>query len=132
MNFHELNMPNFLLQLNQYVVLLLNDRFHLAIQLNYCDQNVSNTISYDPSEVEGIVDWLLANWDTYVGVSFLYRNDPSKTAEDLGYTYLPQEVVTKEVYDEYVATLGIVDFGNTDSFEELSEDECAGGVCPIK
>jgi ribonucleoside-triphosphate reductase len=53
-------------------------------------------------EIPGIIDWIYANWDTYVGVSFLFCNDPTKTAADLGYAYLPQEVVTKETYDDYV------------------------------
>jgi hypothetical protein len=34
--------------------------------------------------VPAIVDWLLRNWESYVGVSFIYRNDPTKTAADLG------------------------------------------------
>ena len=72
------------------------ERYKL-IQTAYCQQNVSNTISYSPDEVPAIIDWLLANWDIYVGVSFLYRADPSKTAADLGYLYLPQEVVTREI-----------------------------------
>ena len=102
------------------------------IQTAYCQQNVSNTISYSPDEVEGIVDWLLANWDIYVGVSFLYRADPTKTAKDLGYLYLPQEVVTKEAYDEYVATLIDVNFDDTDGEFEIESSECSGGACPIK
>tara|TARA_R100000951_G_scaffold106268_1_gene100734 strand:+ start:555 stop:2543 length:1989 start_codon:yes stop_codon:yes gene_type:complete len=101
-------------------------------QLFWTQQNTSVTISYDPSEVEGIVDWLLDNWECYVGVSFLYRADPSKSAEDLGYLYLPQEVVTKEAYDTYVSKLSPVDLTHTESFDELNEDECAGGACPIK
>ena len=101
-------------------------------QLHYTQQNTSVTISYSPDEVEDIIDWLLTNWDVYVGVSFIYRNDPSKTAEDLGYLYLPQEVVTKEVFDEYSATLKDVDLDSANSFEELQEDECATGACPIK
>lgn len=102
------------------------------IQTAYCQQNVSNTISYSPDEVEGIVDWLLANWDIYVGVSFLYRADPTKTAKDLGYLYLPQEVVTKEAYDEYVATLIDVNFDDTDGEFEIESSECSGGSCPVR
>jgi adenosylcobalamin-dependent ribonucleoside-triphosphate reductase len=101
-------------------------------QLHYTQQNTSVTISYDPTETSGIIDWLLTNWDVYVGVSFIYRNDPTKTAQDLGYEYLPQEVVTKEVYDEYSATLKSVDLETANTFEELKEEECATGACPIK
>lgn len=102
------------------------------LQIYYCEQNVSNTISYDISEVDSIVDWLLENWDIYVGVSFLFRADPTLSAKDLGYEYLPQEVVTKERYDKYVASLDSVDFSNTDTLEEITQDECASGACPIK
>jgi len=103
-------------------------------QVNWTEQNTSVTISYadDGSETQAIIDWLLDNWDCYVGVSFLYRADPTKTAADLGYLYLPQEVVTKQVYDKYVANLEPVDLTGTDSFDELQENECAGGACPIK
>ena len=118
----EVNLESAITQLERYK----------KIQTAYCQQNVSNTISYSPDEVPEIVDWLLANWDIYVGVSFLYRADPTKTAKDLGYLYLPQEVVTKETYDEYVATLKDVNFTGTDGEFEVESQECAGGACPIK
>lgn len=102
------------------------------IQVGYCQQNVSNTISYSPDEVPAIIEWLLNNWEIYVGVSFLYRADPSKTAEDLGYLYLPQEVVTKTKYDEYVAKLSPVNFDDTDSDLEIENQECSSGHCPTK
>jgi ribonucleoside-triphosphate reductase len=101
-------------------------------QENWTDQNTSVTISYDPSEVDDIVDWLLANWDCYVGVSFIFRNDPTKTAKDLGYQYLPQEVVTKEEYDAYVSTLKDVDLDAGNSHDEMEDDGCDMGVCPVR
>lgn len=103
-------------------------------QVHYCDQNVSNTISYSADEKDEIVDWLLNNWDCYVGVSFLFRSDPSKTAADLGYLYLPQQPVTKEEHDDYVSTLKEIDLsGMIDSTEnEMESQECAGGACPTK
>ncbi len=112
------------------------ERYKMLMQ-NWCQQNVSATISYSVDEVPAIVDWLLKNWDNYVGVSFLFRNDPTKTAKDLGYLYLPQEVVTKEAYDEYVSRiqpLTIDQEANSEanSFDEFQGDECAGGVCPIR
>jgi ribonucleoside-triphosphate reductase len=103
------------------------------IQNNWTQQNTSATISYDITEVEDIKAWLLNNWDSYVGVSFLFRTDPTKTAKDLGYLYLPQEVVTQEVYEEYVSRLSEVDINaNSNSFHELDNDECTSGVCPVK
>jgi ribonucleoside-triphosphate reductase (formate) len=107
------------------------ERYKL-IQNNWCQQNVSATISYSPDEVDGIVDWLYSNWDQYVGVSFIYRNDPTKTAKDLGYLYLPQEVVTKQEYENYTDRLLPIDLESANTFEELKDEECATGACPIK
>lgn len=121
-NGKEVNLETAIEQLERYKLL----------QNSWCQQNVSATISYSLDEVEDIVDWLLANWELYVGVSFLYRTDPSMTAADLGYLYLPQEVVSKEVYDEYVERLGEIDLEGTNSFEELKDEGCATGACPIK
>ena len=103
-------------------------------QVHWCQQNVSNTISYDPSEVPAIIDWLLENWEHYVGVSFLYRMDASKTAMDLGYLYLPQEVTTKEAYEAYAKTLRPVNFDSIkDSLSnEMESQECASGACPVR
>ena len=69
-----------------------------------------------------------------MGVSFLYRADPSKTAQDLGYLYLPQEVVTKEKYEAYTTKLLPVDLGgeNKDGDLEIESQECSGGACPIR
>ena len=107
------------------------DRYKMLMD-NYVDHNCSVTISYDESEVGAIIEWLLQNWDSYCGVSFIYRNDPTKTARDLGYCYLPQEVVTGEDYQKYVSSLREVDLDQTDSFDEIESQECSGGVCPVK
>jgi ribonucleoside-triphosphate reductase len=107
------------------------DRYKLMMD-NYVDHNCSVTISYSPDEIPSMIDWIMNNWDSYVGVSFIYRNDPTKSAEDLGYAYLPQDVVSKEVYDEYVSKLAPVDIENANSFDELTDDECATGACPIR
>ena len=118
----EVNIESAIIQLERYKLL----------QTSWNQQNTSVTISYDPSEVPAIIDWLLDNWDCYVGVSFIYRTDPTKTAKDLGYLYLPQEVVTEQDYKDYVATLGSVDLNNTNSFDEILDAECATGACPVK
>jgi ribonucleoside-triphosphate reductase len=108
------------------------ERYKL-LQETWCEQNVSNTISYDPTEIPQIIDWLLENWDTYVGVSFLYRNDPSKNAEDLGYAYLPQEVITEEAYNSYVQLLKPVDYEGIEMRELIeTPEDCPTGACPIR
>lgn len=140
-NGKEVNLESAVSQLERYLMLMKY----------YCHQNVSCTISYSIEETEDIVEWLYNNWDNYVAVSFLFRNDPSKTAADLGYPYLPQEVVDRETYETYVSQLlpminsflvvdnvkpkMEVEFISSDSppstFEILDE-ACATGACPIK
>ena len=102
------------------------------IQTSWTQQNTSVTISYDPSEVPDIVEWLLDNWDTYVGVSFIYRTDPTKTAKDLGYLYLPQEVVDESTFREYVYNLKPVSLDTANSFDEIQGEECSTGACPVR
>jgi len=118
----EVNLETAIEQLERYKLL----------QINYCDQNVSCTVSYSVDEVPAIIDWLLDNWDLYVGVSFLFRADPTKTAEDLGYLYLPQEVVSQEVWEEYANQLQEIVLDEADSEGEIENQECEGGACPIK
>lgn len=84
--------------------------WYLQIQETWSEQNVSNTVYYDPSEVPEIIDWLLENWENYVGTSFAFRNDPFKTSEELGLSYLEQEVVSEQVYQQYVLRLSDFDW----------------------
>jgi ribonucleoside-triphosphate reductase len=121
-NGKEVNLESAVYQLERYKLL----------QTSWTQQNTSVTISYDASEVSEIIDWLLNNWDCYVGVSFIYRTDPTKTAQDLGYLYLPQEVVDEQTYKDYVYNLKPVSLEEANSFDELLDDECASGVCPVK
>jgi ribonucleoside-triphosphate reductase len=122
-NGKEVNLDTAIDQLNVYKMLMDS----------YCQQNVSCTISYSVDETDAIVDWLQSNWDSYVAVSFLFRNDPSKTAADLGYPYLPQEVTTKELYEAYVAKLLPINIDEANSFVELdSSADCSTGACPIR
>lgn len=121
-NGKEVNLDTALDQLEKYKVL----------QTNWSQQNTSVTISYSLDEVEDIVDWLMNNWDIYVGVSFLYRADPTKTAKDLGYLYLPQEVVDESTYQRYVDTLLPINIDKANSFDELKDEGCSTGACPIR
>lgn len=107
------------------------DRYALLME-TWCEQNVSVTISYSPEEADQIVDWILDNWDSYVGVSFLFRNDPTKNAEDLGYKYLPQEVVTKDEYETYVQNLKPIDYEEEQTFAEFEDEGCKTGACPVR
>ncbi len=118
----EVNLDTALDQLEKYKLL----------QNSWTQQNTSVTISYSVDEIPEIIDWLQSNWDCYVGVSFIYRADPSKTAKDLGYLYLPQEVVDEQTYNEYVHKLLPVVLDQVAGFDEIQDAECATGACPIK
>jgi ribonucleoside-triphosphate reductase len=118
----EVNSESAVIQLERYKTLMRE----------YVEQNQSVTISYDPWEVPLIVDWLIDNWDNYVGVSFLLRADPTKTAADLGYAYLPQQPVSKEEYDSYVATLLPLDLDKDTGDSMVQVDDCSTGICPIR
>lgn len=118
----EVNLESAISQLNRYKMLMQN----------WCQQNVSATISYSVEEVDDIVDWLIRNWDDYVGVSFLFRADPTKTAKDLGYQYLPQEVVTREAFKAYSETLQPIELEQANDIDAPIEDDCESGVCPVR
>ena len=118
----EVNLESAITQLERYKMLMQS----------WCQQNVSATISYSVEEVDGIVEWLHSNWDYYVGVSFLFRADPTKTAKDLGYLYLPQEVVTKQRFEEYSQSLQPIVLDNANDIDAPLDDECASGACPIR
>lgn len=105
------------------------DRYKMLMD-NYVDHNASITVSYDEDELNDIGYWLDRNWDHYVGVSFLKRQDPLASAEELGHPYLPQEVVREEEYNRYISNLRPVEYNP--SVEDEFEDECATGACPIK
>ncbi|MGL5249159.1 MAG: LAGLIDADG family homing endonuclease [Brooklawnia sp.] len=106
------------------------DRYKLMMEV-WCDANCSITVSYDQSEVRDIVEWLHANWDTFVGVSFLPRVDATKTAEELGYAYLPQAIVPEEEFDAYAAQLLPIDLDD-DRSNVIVADDCASGACPVR
>jgi ribonucleoside-triphosphate reductase len=87
--------------------------------------------------MKALVDWFDRNWENYVATSFLFRNDPTKTAADLGYRYLPQECVSRPDFEAYraglspiaveeVAEAGIFDLDGS------SSQECATGACPTR
>jgi ribonucleoside-triphosphate reductase len=118
----EVNLESAITQLNRYKMLMNN----------WCQQNVSATISYSPDETDEIVDWLYENWDSYVGVSFLFRADPTKTAKDLGYLYLPQEVVDQKTFEEYEKLIQPIILDQANDIDAPLDAECENGVCPVR
>ncbi len=116
------------------------ERYKLWMK-HYVQHNCSITVNYSPEEVPEIVEWMHDNWDSFVGVSFIYRTDPSKAAADLGYLYLPQEVVGEVTFREYEKSLKRVRglFSGAEELSKEAEDlevsaggECSTGACPIR
>lgn len=118
----EVNLESAVSQLERYRMLMKH----------YVQHNCSITISFDETEIEEMADWFMEHWDDYVGVSFLRRNDPTKTAKDLGFSYLPQEAVSKRIFEEYVSQLRPVDLAADTSQDLLDMGDCATGACPIR
>lgn len=107
------------------------ERYQILMK-HYVDHNASITISFDESEIEPVANWFMDNWNDYVGVSFLRRNDPTKTAKDLGFAYLPQEAVSKRMYDEYVSRLLPFSMDADKGEEIIDMGDCSTGACPIR
>lgn len=120
-----------IVEVNEESAISQLDRYKTLMD-HYVDHNCSITVSFDETEIDAMADWFMDNWDSYVGVSFLRRNDPTKTAADLGFSYLPQEAVSKRMYDEYVANLWPLDLSGDKSSDLLDMGECASGACPIR
>ena len=131
-DFTEVVKPNgMVLHVNLETAVEQLERYKMVME-NYVDHNCSITVSYSPEEVPAIVDWLHLNWDVYVGVAWLLRADPLKTAQDLGYPYLPQDAVKKETYDAYLAKLKPIDIDRANSHDMIQGEECSTGACPIR
>lgn len=130
-DFEKVELGGEIVEVNQEPAVSQLERYKLTME-NYVDHNTSITISYAPDEVPAIIDWLLANWDLYVGVSFILRTDPTKSATDLGYPYLPQTVVSETTFRGYVERLKPVDLTGLASTTLLDADECQSGVCPVR
>jgi len=99
----------------------------------WTDHNTSITVSWDISEVDDIVDWLYKYWNDYVAVSWMTRINPTMKPEDVGYKYLPQEVVTEDRFNDYNSELSPVDWSSLHpGVHDMEMAGCESGVCPVK
>ncbi|API81821.1 ribonucleoside-triphosphate reductase [Thermus phage G20c] len=100
----------------------------------YTEHNTSITVYVAPEEKEEVVDWLLQNWDHYVAVSFLPKDDST-------YPLMPFEAISEEEYNALVAKLP--DFSALDEdvafYDRLGglmgddiDPSCATGACPVR
>lgn len=98
---------------------------------DYCQHNVSITVTVKENEWERVIDWMDENWDSVVAVSFLPHSDSM-------YKLLPYEEISEKEYNERIAVLKPFNSSLLSKYEthdeeyEVTDDECVGGHCPIK
>lgn len=105
--------------------------FVKRMQTDWSDNSVSCTVYYRKEELSKIKDWLRENYnDSIKTVSFLLHSEH-------GFQQAPLEEITKEQYEEMIRnTKPITDVSDvcyTKQDEKyIAEQECVGGVCPLK
>lgn len=107
---------------------------YFQFQEEYSDHNSSNTITVRPHEWAEVEQIVWDNWDNFTAVSFLALDGGT-------YQLTPYEAVTKEKYEELLASMKQLDPELLQQFEVSEEDldnalegmdGCEGGICPIR
>lgn len=94
------------------------------LQKEWSDNSVSCTVYYRLEELEEIREYLKSNFDkSHKSLSFLLHSGH-------GFDQAPLEEITEERFNEMVSNSTIITSVGDASFD--SDDECAGGMCPIK
>jgi ribonucleoside-triphosphate reductase len=94
------------------------------LQTEWSDNAVSCTVYYRKEELPEIQAYLAENYDhNFKSLSFLLHSGH-------GFDQAPLEEISKEHFDDLVSLTRIITAVESATFE--SDDECAGGICPIK
>lgn len=94
------------------------------LQANWSDNSVSCTVYYRKEELPEIKKYLAKNYkNNHKSLSFLLHNEH-------GFHQAPLEEITKEQYDELVASTRLITHIDEAAFD--GGDECASGACPVK
>jgi ribonucleoside-diphosphate reductase alpha chain/ribonucleoside-triphosphate reductase len=94
------------------------------LQTKWSDNAISVTVYYKAHELVEIQAWLAANYETSVkAVSFLRHSDH-------GFVQAPYEEITKEQYEN--TQKGYAPLTPFNVFLEMSDEECATGICPVR
>src|SRR5690606_2664209 len=95
------------------------------LQREWSDNSVSCTVYFKKEELPEIRKYLEENYSrNFKSLSFLLHSEH-------GFDQAPLEEITKEKYEEMVASTRLITgVSNVETFE--GEFECEGGVCPVR
>jgi adenosylcobalamin-dependent ribonucleoside-triphosphate reductase len=98
--------------------------------INWSDHNTSITVHVREHEWEQVTNWVYENFDYVVGITFLPLMEET-------YPLLPYESTTKEDYEERIKRVKPIDYEllaelEEDEEQDIIDQECATGVCPIR
>ena len=102
-----------------------------SFQKEYTDHNTSITVNVKNDEWEDVEEWLWANWDDVVAVSFV-------SLDDSFYAQMPYEEITEEDYKNrlkkmihFIPSL-ISKYEKEETEIDVGDESCANGACPIR
>ena len=104
--------------------------YWLQNKVHYTEHNPSVTITYQPNEVIGLIEWIWQHQDKIGGMAFL-------PAYDALYDQMPYHEIGQEEYERLAAEFPEVDFSKIYRYEEedlttaAQELACMAGGCDI-
>jgi ribonucleoside-diphosphate reductase alpha chain len=104
--------------------------YWLQNKLYYTEHNPSVTITYQPDEVIGLIQWIWQHQDKIGGMAFL-------PAFDAQYDQMPYHEIGREEYEKLAAEFPEIDFSKIYRYEEedlttaAQELACLAGGCDI-
>lgn len=96
------------------------------LQSNWSDNSVSCTVYYRIEELPDIKEYLKKHYNkAHKSLSFLLHSGH-------GFAQAPFEEITKEQYDEMVASTRLITTLDTPLDMDLDDPNCATGACPVR
>lgn len=104
--------------------------YWLANKTHWTDHNPSATITYQPDELPGLIQWVWEHREVIGGLSFL-------PADDAQYDQMPYEEITAEEYEKLASAFPPIDFSLLWAYEKqdmttsAQEPACVAGSCEL-
>jgi hypothetical protein len=94
------------------------------VQTYWSDNSVSVTVYYRKEELDDIKEWMAQNYDNSLkSVSFLQHSEH-------GFVQAPLEEIDEKEYERRAKGLTALDLSS--SHDEMYDDGCATGACPVR